>query len=91
MHKHYSFENKIYCSDKIYQYTFGASPYSCKGKLHSFIVKEMFIEIIFKEVRVLKNLFPMTCNFEGHTEIVEIYMMIFSVINGPKIMRFSKN
>ena len=51
----------------------------------------MFIEIIFKGVRVLKNLFPMTCNFEGHTEIVEIYMMIFSVINGPKIMRFSKN
>ena len=48
--KHYLFKNKIYCSYKTYLFIFGVSHYSYKGKLFSFIVKEIFIEIGFKEV-----------------------------------------
>ena len=62
-------------TDKIYRYIFGVSCYSYKGKQFSFIVKEMFIEIgWFKEVWVLKNLFPMMYIFQGHTKIVKTYI-----------------
>ena len=73
------FKVNIYCSDKIYQFIFGVSPYNYKGKLYSFIVKEIFIEIGFKNVHVLKNLFPVTYIFKGHAKIVKICMVKFSV------------
>ena len=38
-------------------YLFSVSLYNYKGKLSSFIVKNMFIEIGFKEVWVFKRLF----------------------------------
>ena len=64
---------KIRSTVPIYLFTLGVSPCNCKGKLYYFIVKEMFIEIGFKEFWVLKNLFPMTYIFQGNYKIVEIY------------------
>ena len=55
------------------------SSYNYKGKLYSFIVKEMFIEIGFKEVLVLENLFPMTNISKGYATIFKIYMKRFNV------------
>ena len=62
LNKHYQLKNKIYFSDKIYQFIFGVSPHIYKGKLCIFIIKEMLIETGFKEVWVLKSLFPMMYN-----------------------------
>ena len=46
----------------------------------------MFIEIGFKEVLVLKYLFPIRYVFKEHVEIVKIYMVNFNVkiLNSPK-------
>ena len=83
--KHNLFKNKIYCSVKVYQFYFGVSSYSYKGKLYSFIVKEMFSEVGFKEVWVLKNPFPITNVSKGHAKIFKTCMGKFNVttLNKP--------
>ena len=51
---------------------------------------KMYIEIGFKEVSVLKNLFPMTY-FKEHVKIVKMCMVKFNVkvLNRSEMMRFS--
>lgn len=44
-----------------------------KGKLLSFTVKKMSIEIGSKEAQALKNLFSNDETFEGHVKIVNTY------------------
>ena len=69
----------------MYYLIFSVSPYNDKGKLNSFIVKEIFIGTRF-------NVFPVTCIFKGHAKIIKVYVVKFNVItlNSLEVMRFSK-